>query len=132
MKSYWDSSALIEAILDLHPARSNFSTETQKFTRCHALAECFSHLTGGRLGRRIDATEAATVLQKFSDKMTVVSLNARETLDALNQAKKRGVRGGAIHDFLHAYAAELHDCKKIYTGNAGDFAAVTKLEIVPA
>lgn len=129
MKTYWDSSALIDAVLNKPSARMQFDDQPQKFTRCHTLAESFSHLTGGRLGRRIPAEDAADVLRKFSKEMTIISLDNEETLDALRQAKKRGVRGGAVHDFLHAYAAELHGCKKIFTGNVSDFVAVTDLEV---
>ena len=53
-----------------------------------------------------------------------------ETLAALAQCRKRGVRGGAVHDFLHAYAAELHECKTIFTGNTADFIAVTGLKVL--
>ena len=48
----------------------------------------------------------------------------------LVQTHKRGVRGGAIHDFLHAYAAELHGCNRIVTNNVSDFEQVTELEVV--
>ncbi len=130
MKSYWDSSALIDAMLDQLAAVKTFETEPQKVTRCHTFAETFSHLTGGRLGFRMDADEVAAKLATLAKEMTVISLDGKETLDALSQARKRGVRGGAVHDFLHAYAAELHGCEKIFTGNISDFEAVTDLAVI--
>lgn len=53
MKTYWDSSALIEVILNQPSARSRFLSEQNKITRCHTLAESFSQLTGGRLGHNL-------------------------------------------------------------------------------
>ncbi len=130
MKSYWDSSALIDVILNQPAARSRFLSERDKVTRCHTLAESFSQLTGGRLGHKLAPDIAADIVRRFAEQMTIVSLNDKETLAALAQCRKRGVRGGAVHDFLHAYAAELHECKTIFTGNTADFIAVTGLKVL--
>ena len=62
--------------------------------------------------------------------MTIVSLARDETMEALLQTRKRGIRGGAIHDFLHAYAAEVNGCERLVTGNISDFQRVTKLNVV--
>lgn len=130
MKTYWDSSALIEVILNQPSARSRFLSEQNKITRCHTLAESFSQLTGGRLGHKLTPDVAADTLRRFAEQMTIVSLDHEDTLTALAQCRKRGVRGGAVHDFLHAYAAELHECKTVFTGNTADFIAVTGLKVL--
>lgn len=61
--------------------------------------------------------------------MTIVELDENQAMTALDQAEKRGVRGGGVHDYLHAIAAETNGAKKIITYNQGDFAAVTKLTV---
>jgi hypothetical protein len=129
MKNYWDTDALLDAILEIGNARDLFDTTDGKTTRCHTFAEAFSQLTGGRLAVRMLPGDAAKKLSSIAKNMTVVSLSEKETLDALMETNSRGVRGGAVHDFLHVYAAELHGCKKIFTGNVGDFSPLTDLEI---
>lgn len=131
MNTYWDSSALLDAILEIGNARQTFDKSGSKFTRCHALAETFSHQTGGKLGWRMLAEDTAKIIAEFTKHMTIVSLDSKQTLDALLQTRSRGVRGGGIHDFLHAYAAELNGCERIITGNIPDFEHVTDLEVVP-
>ncbi len=48
-------------------------------------------------------------------------MSVKETLAALKQARKRGVRGGRVHDFLHALAAEKSGAKKLLTLDRNDF-----------
>jgi predicted nucleic acid-binding protein len=50
-----------------------------------------------------------------------VDLTSKEVLDALKQTRKRGVRGGRIHDFLHAVAAEKAKAGQLLTADEHDF-----------
>ncbi|MEI8043170.1 MAG: hypothetical protein WCL11_17295 [Verrucomicrobiota bacterium] len=75
-------------------------------TRTHALAETFSALTAGNLALRVDPDAAARMVDSLAQDLEFVELTSKEVLDALKQSRKRGVRGGRIHDFLHAVAAE--------------------------
>jgi predicted nucleic acid-binding protein len=50
-----------------------------------------------------------------------VELDEKETLDALATSRKHGVRGGQIHDYLHAIAARKAGASTIYTFNTDDF-----------
>ena len=49
MKAYWDTSALVEAIIATPAAVATFDTEHERITRAHTLAETFSQLTKGTL-----------------------------------------------------------------------------------
>jgi hypothetical protein len=54
-------------------------------------------------------------------------------LAALKQTRKRGVRGGRVHDFMHAVAAEKSGAKELLTLDTHDFDALTdsiKVEVV--
>jgi predicted nucleic acid-binding protein len=56
-------------------------------------------------------------------------LTAAEVLQALKEARKKGVRGGRVHDYLHAVAAEKSGAKKLLTLDKNDFTALTEVEI---
>lgn len=135
MKAYWDSSALVEVILKRASAAAAFDAAHERITRVHALAETFSTLTGGRLRDqngdpiRFDADDAAAAIAERAAKMKLVALSGEDTLRALRSAKKHGVRGGHIHDFIHARAAEAEKADKICTYNAMHFDPLTEIEV---
>lgn len=119
MKRYWDASALVDA---LHDSRvENLALEPDQWTRSHALVEAFSALTGGRLGVRYLADDAAELLREISTGMHFVELDASETLAALAMAQRRGVCGGRVHDWLHARAAHKARVSELLTDNLPDF-----------
>jgi len=119
MSAYWDSSALVEASLN-EGVRVALAKEGG-FTRTHAFAEVFSTLTGGRLGFRSQPEDAAKICREIADDLECVELSLQETLAVLEKARRFGVRGGHIHDFLHAIAAEEARADKIYTLTLEEF-----------
>ena len=130
MKAYWDSSALVEALGDIK-LRTRLSQE-RGFTRTHALAEIFSALTGGRLAIRLDANAAAELINTLVE-LDFVDLSAGEVIAVLKEAQSRGVRGGRVHDFMHAKAAEKSGAKELLTTDQYDFNSLTesvKVELV--
>jgi predicted nucleic acid-binding protein len=123
MKAYWDAGALIEAASDVR-LRTRLHQE-RGFARTHALAEAFSVLAGGRLGVRLDAAAAARVVAELAADLDFVDLDAPEVLSALAEAKRRGVRGGRVHDYLHARAAEKAGARELLTTDQYDFSGLT-------
>lgn len=119
MSVYWDSSALIAATMDVQVRRR--LREGGQFSRAHALAEVFSTLTGSRLGFRVDPADAAKVVAELADALAFVELEAPEVVAALQSARDLGVRGGRVHDFLHAVAAKKAACVSLRTLNTEDF-----------
>jgi predicted nucleic acid-binding protein len=118
MKAYWDSSALVEAYDD---ADLQLRLKAERgFSRSHSLAEVFSALTG-KLQIRISPDDAALVLEKLAAHLDFVELTPREILAAFKQARSRGVRGGRIHDYLHAVAAEKAGAALLLTLDKNDF-----------
>ena len=85
------------------------------------IAEVFSTLTGGRLGYRCQPDDAAKIGRELASDLKFVELDEQETLHALATSRKHGVRGGQIHDYLHAIAARKAGALTIYTFNTGDF-----------
>ena len=119
MKACWDSGALVQSTGDLQ-LRTRLRKE-RGFTRTHALAETFSALTGGRLAIRLDAEAAAEMVGNLASDLDFIDLTAEEVLSALKQAQKRGVRGGRVHDYLHAVAADKSRAGELLTTDQYDF-----------
>ncbi len=119
MNAYWDSSAIVSGALE--PAVRHALNSTRPWCRPHALAEVFSTLTGSRLGFRVDPASASELIAGIAANLRFVELTTDETLLALAAAKSRGVRGGRIHDFLHAKAARKAGCSRLVTLNLSDF-----------
>ncbi len=127
MKAYWDSSAVIEACSST-PLRARLHRE-RGFTRTHTLAEVFSTLTGGNLAFRLDADAAAQTTDNLAADLDFLDLTPTEVLKAMKAARKKGVRGGRIHDFLHAVAAQKSGAKALLTLDKNDFNDLTTVEI---
>ena len=127
MKAYWDSSAVIEAC-NSPGLRARLHRE-RGWTRTHTLAEVFSTLTGGNLAFRLDAEAAAQTVANLATDLDFHALTAADVLAALKEARKKGVRGGRIHDYLHAVAAHKSGAKKLLTLDKNDFNDLTKVEI---
>ncbi|MEQ2008111.1 MAG: type II toxin-antitoxin system VapC family toxin [Limisphaerales bacterium] len=129
MKTYWDSSALVAALDGDPDAQASFLADAEATTRTHTLVECYSTLTGGRLGHRYAGDDAARMIASHAARMQLVDLTSAQVLDALKDARKRSARGGAVHDLMHAVCAELVGADRIATYNTSDFRALTKLDL---
>jgi predicted nucleic acid-binding protein len=118
MKSYWDSSALVIATQDADLRRR--LVRERGFARTHVLAETFSALTG-KMDIRMDADFAVKLLEQMASSLDFSDLSNQEVLSALISAKKSGVRGGRVHDFLHAIAAKKAGADSLLTSDRHDF-----------
>jgi predicted nucleic acid-binding protein len=93
----------------------------------HALAETFSILTGGRQGRRLSAATAAQLIeQSVLPFVRVEVLTGKDLMAALGECAARGVRGGAIYDWLHLASARKAGAEALVTLDARDFQAVSR------
>ena len=131
MKTYWDSSALIEALGN--PDLVKRLSTGRNVTRTHSLAEIFSTLTGGRMQWRVDADVAAEMISGLRRDLELVDLDDKDVLAALRSAKSKGIRGARIHDYLHVVAAEKGGAKKFLTTDQFDFEGLVEnrmLEII--
>jgi predicted nucleic acid-binding protein len=122
-----DSSVIVAAIDGDDPdhvACRKLLLSAKFSIHAHALVETFSILTGGKLAVRVATTEAATMLRQWIvPRMKVTNLSERDLLKAFNESSIRGVRGGAIYDFLHLIAARKARATRLYTLNVSDFRA---------
>lgn len=127
MRRYWDASGLVEALHD-ESVRLKITKESA-VTRSHSLSEVFSTLTGGCLGIRYSPDDAAEMITSLAKDLEVVDLSFDESLAALSQAGKVGVRGGRVHDFLHAEAARKAAIEQLVTLNKSDFDGLLGREV---
>jgi predicted nucleic acid-binding protein len=127
MSALLDSSVVIAAIVESEPYHEQCAAllaEAGVLIYQHALAEIYSYLTGGHLTPRVPPNLAAEIIQDAVLRGTkVIELKPAEVLKAMHECQQRGVRGGAIYDYLHLVAARKAGAEKIYTLNLQDFRA---------
>ena len=125
MRAALDSSVIVAALDGSDPdhAACRKLLLSAKFSiHAHALSETFATLTGGRLAIRVSATEAASLLRKWvAPRLAVMALESDDVLRAFDESSARGVRGGAIYDYLHLVAARKARAPMLYTLNVSDF-----------
>ena len=126
MKTYWDSSALVKSSFD--PALKQRLETEGGFTRSHNLAETFSTFTANPRNR-MDANDAARLVEVLAKNLEFIDLTAAELLRGLHNARRLGVRGGRVHDYLHALAAEKGRASKILTLDRHDFDDITTVPV---
>ncbi len=59
--------------------------------------------------------------QQIAPKLSNILLDESDLLAAFEEAEIRGVRGGAVYDYLHLIAARKAGAKRFYTLNLSDF-----------
>jgi len=88
----------------------------------HGLAEAFGTLTGGKKAFRLPAALAAELLEDhFVPRLVITTLAPKQMLRAMREAEARGVRGGAVFDYLHLVAARHAKVERLFTLNLSNF-----------
>ncbi len=122
-----DSSVLVAALVATEPHHAECSQllDSEPVGMYpHGLTETFSTLTGGRRQFRMPAALAAAMLaEDYAPGLAFTALTPNEMLRALGESESRGVRGGAIFDYLHLVAARKARAAKLYTLNVSNFRA---------
>lgn len=127
MTAFIDTSVLVAAIVESqdhhHPCRL-LVAQGQACMYSHGISETFSTLTGGKKGFRLNASTASQFLEDhFIPRLTISTLSPPEMLQAMRESEIRGVRGGAIFDYLHLVAARKAGAERLYTLNISNFLA---------
>ena len=132
MKTYWDTSAAINALVSPEVfARLNAG---EHVTRLHLLAEFFSTMTGRGISIMDEAghtehltlsqSDCAAWLRSFARKVQFDELTKDEALASLDKAKGLGVQGPRIYDYWHALVARKSHADELLTRNTADFAGL--------
>lgn len=123
MKTYWDSSALIE-ILHTPSRRTAFSPKFD-VTRTYTLAEVYSTLTKG-VNYRYPPDDAAKMIEGLAEDLDFIQLSKGDTLATIKEARAQGVRGARIHDLMHATAARKCGASTLMTLDLAGFTGLAK------
>lgn len=127
MNAFIDTSVLVAAMIEnenFHDPCRAVVAQGGAGMYVHGITETFSTLTGGKKTFRLSASVAAEFLDgHFVPRLTITSLTPTETLRSMREAEARGVRGGAIFDYLHLVAARKAKATRFYTLNISDFRA---------
>ena len=129
MKSYWDTSALINAALSDHVMAK--LSGGNAVTRSHSLAEFFGVMTGRGVlveTKRVcfAPQDAAQWLAETARTLAWVELTPAEVLAALADAPAKGVAGARVHDYLHAQAARKAGVDCVFTRDTHFNAVLTE------
>jgi hypothetical protein len=137
VKSYWDTSAAINALVSPE-VWARLSTG-EHFARLHLFSEFFATMTGrgipvkdetGNPARLVlSPKDAAAWLRVFRSKVNLVELDDTETLDALDNAQAHNIQGGKVYDYVHAMAAQKAQSDALLTRNTDDFSDLTKISL---
>ena len=127
MKGLIDTSVLVAAIYaeeSHHDLCSALLNEPDLSIYSHGINEVFSTLTGGRFSIRMSASSAISLLENdYLPGLNIVTLPPNRQLAALREAEIRGVRGGAVFDYMHLVAARHAKAPRLYTLNSSNFQA---------
>jgi len=129
MRTYWDTSAAINAALSPEVFRRLASGE--HVARLHLLAEFFATMTGrgveitneaGNTDRMVfSQNECAAWLRKFADRLEFEELTKAEALNGLDKAQRLGVQGARVYDYWHALVSEKANSDELITRNTRHF-----------
>lgn len=125
MNAFIDTSVLVAAII----ASEVWHLECDRLLEMdglgmfgHGLAETFSTITGGRKTFQIRPGLAIKLIEEdYLPCFTLIPLTPVETLRAMRETEVRGVRGGAVFDYLHLVAARKAKAARFYTLNVSNF-----------
>ena len=132
MTYYWDSSAVVNAVVS--QSVKDRLEQGEHWTRRHTFAELFSVLTGRGIFAsgsivRLSASDVFAIIQDLAPKFKIVELDLRETIEGYEQAGRRGVQGGRIHDYEHALACDKAKADIFLTRDQHDFKELTRADI---
>ena len=131
MRAYLDTTALIFA--------RRLKVAPPAVTRPHSIAEFFSTVTRGGLTVIKDGVPIRAVMSprgameeigRVFAQVEFFEVTGQQTLASLPGAVKSNVQGPTIHDWMHAEAARLAECRVIVTSNQNHFKRITQIPLI--
>ncbi|HML54683.1 MAG TPA: PIN domain-containing protein [Solidesulfovibrio magneticus] len=130
MKVFFDTSVLVAAMVKSHPMHQRAFPwylksrrgEIEMAVAAHGLAETYACLTTYPSRPRISPVAAMALLRESIVRTsTVVSLDGRDYLEALDMVSDKGRGGGSVYDALHVIAAEKNGADLVLSFNRKHF-----------
>ncbi len=133
MKVLLDSSVLIAAMVEAHPAHERGFAWLKRVTdgsdkglvAAHSLAELYAVLTTLPVHPSISPSDAIRLIKhNVADRLEIVSLTEQDYIEVIEHLAALGVAGGATYDALILRAAANANVDKMVTLNEKDFQRV--------
>lgn len=133
MKILLDTSVLVAAMVEAHPAHERGKTWFNRVTRgadkglvaAHSLAELYSILTTLPVHPPISPSDAQQLIeQNIVEKLEIVALTSKDYAQVIGQLASTGILGGATYDALILHAAAKVNVDLVVTLNEKDFRRV--------
>jgi predicted nucleic acid-binding protein len=127
MKAFFDTSVLVPVFIAGHEhhersiAAFSKATPGSACSAAHCLAEAYSTLTRLPEKYRASPEQAMGCVEAIVERLTVVTLDAREYLSAIRHAAGAGITGGTIYDAILAACATKAEAQILYTWNTRHF-----------
>jgi predicted nucleic acid-binding protein len=130
MKVLLDTSVLVAAMVEAHPAHEKSLPWLQRIKRgeelglvsAHSVAELYAILTTLPLKPRISPTVAYDLIQhNVFDLCEVLSSTAEDYGAVIKSRSKEGITGGVTYDAIILYAAIKGKADRVVTLNENDF-----------
>ena len=127
MRAFLDTSVLVATFYGDHehhtPSLDVFLRFGKAEACCgaHTLAEVYATVTGMPGRWRAGGDAALLFLRDIRENLTLVSLDAAEYFQTIEQAAQANLAGGAIYDALLGRCAVKSKAEILYTWNTQDF-----------
>ena len=123
MQAFFDTSVLVPIFYGDHPHHQDslkLFIRFDKFSGCcgaHSLAEVFSTLTRMPGKHRIGGEQAMLFVGNIRERLSIITLDSNEYVNALEVSATAGILGGAIYDAILAQCAIKAEAEAIYSWN---------------
>jgi predicted nucleic acid-binding protein len=130
MKILLDTSVLIAAMVEVHPAHERSLPWLQRLKKgedlglvcAHSIAELYSILTTLPIKPRISPIIAYELIQRnVFDLCQVAALSAEDYKAVTKHLAEEGIIGGITYDAVILYVAIKEKAERVVTLNEGDF-----------
>lgn len=127
MNALFDTSVLVAAFYEDHEHhRESFAIVAKHKAKdaccaAHTLAEVYATLTAMPGAKRVSPAEAVLNLTSLKERLTLISLNGQDYLDAAELAAASGAVSGGVYDALIGQAFVKSKAKWLYTWNLKHF-----------
>lgn len=133
MRVFFDTSVLVAAMVEAHPAHSRAAPwlrraktgEIEFFIAAHTLAELYAVLTRLPTAPRVSPAAAQRLVdENVASRSQIVALEVADYRALLGRLAKLELAGGAVYDGLIALAAEKAGANRLLTLNLEHFRRV--------
>ena len=127
MKVFLDTSVMIAAFWGDHADHDAslrvFVEASRETGACgiHSLAEVYAVMTALPARPILGPEQVFLFVQQVADRLTTVTLDGAEYLDAIRELSDRGLAGGRVYDALLLACARKSQAETIYTWNVKHF-----------